>query len=73
MTAAVQLDEPELEPLGGTLEQLVKVANERRPDLQRLQAVSDSHQFASHSARAAARPQVAARELRVDRPDPAGD
>jgi outer membrane protein TolC len=60
MSSPVELQEANFAPLEMSFDQLVQIAYERRPDLQRLLAVSDSHQFASNSARAAVRPQVTA-------------
>ncbi len=61
ITAPVELDEAEeLKPLEQTYEQLVELAFQRRPDLQRLMALADSHQFASVSVRATGLPQVCA-------------
>ena len=60
LTTPVALDEVSLPPLANSYDELVQAACERRPDLQRLLAISKSHEFASDSARAEARPQVAA-------------
>jgi outer membrane protein TolC len=60
LSAPVELAEVELPPLTWSLDQLIAIACEKRPDLQGLLAVSDSHEFASQSARAASRPQVTA-------------
>ena len=60
LSAPVELVEVELTPLEWNLDQLVEIACQRRPDLQGLLAVSDSHDFASQCARAAGRPQVTA-------------
>jgi outer membrane protein TolC len=71
----VDLQEIDFPPLEFNFEQLVQIAFEKRPDLARLLAMSDSHQFAANTARAALRPQVTAtagarfEENRYSQPD----
>jgi outer membrane protein len=52
--------EPQFKPLSWDLDQLVQTAYERRPDLQSLMAISNSHEFEASSERGALRPQVTA-------------
>jgi outer membrane protein len=60
LTSPVSLDEVSLEKLDWNLDQLVQIAHEKRPDLRSLMAFANSHQFAAHSARATAQPQITA-------------
>jgi outer membrane protein TolC len=60
LTAAVQLEEPQFQPLPWNLQQLTQIACERRPDLQSLLATADSHELAASSVRGGQRPQVSA-------------
>ncbi|MEX2092402.1 MAG: TolC family protein [Pirellulales bacterium] len=60
LAAPVQLAEVNLAPLEWQPDQLVAIACEKRPDLQALMAISDSHDHASETARAEGRPQVIA-------------
>jgi outer membrane protein TolC len=60
LATPVELAEINLAPLEWSLDQLLAIACEKRPDLQSLMAVSDSHDHASETARAESRPQVTA-------------
>jgi outer membrane protein TolC len=57
---AVDLAEPEFEPLPFELDQLTQTAYERRPDLRSMLAASEAHQYTACSVRGAGRPQVMA-------------
>jgi outer membrane protein TolC len=56
----VLLEEVNLAPLAGGLDQLVVIACEKRPDLQGLMAISASHDHASERERAVGKPQLSA-------------
>jgi outer membrane protein TolC len=60
LTAPVTLEEVTLEELPWSLEELVQMAYEKRPDVLGLLAIANSHHYASGGARAAAQPQVTA-------------
>lgn len=60
LTTTVVLEEATIASLEMSLDEIVATAHQRRPDLLALLAESDSHEFASSSARGTSRPQVTA-------------
>jgi outer membrane protein TolC len=58
LSQPVTLEEVTLEQSESTHEELVQIAYERRPDLLALSSIAASHDYASASTRATARPQV---------------
>lgn len=60
LASPVVLDEVTLPPLAETLDQLVAIACEKRPDLKGLMAVSASHDHAAERERSVGKPQLSA-------------
>ncbi len=58
LLSPVQLKEVELQLPAWTLDQLIQLAHQHRPDIQALVAVADSHRFSSNATRAGTAPQV---------------